>query len=216
MAFKFVHLKGPQKGLKRLCKTWHEILKWYEDQEKDLPYWYSERTNIGHLALAVYQLGGVPIQEFSCRKGKGKENSTGRADLYISMPNGNRSLSLNIEAKHAWCSVTLNGSAILKENLYEAVQDCKNLKEKAWKAHLGAGLVFLTPYAKTMPDHKTAISAQQRSFTNRVIQESKKAKANFIAFHYPTKDRLWKISLKYQSEAWSWCPGIAVIGKLIR
>src|SRR5688572_11664955 len=115
MTFKYVHLKGPKKKpLGRLFETWHEILKWYEEKESDLPYWYSERTNIGHLALAVYDLSGIPVQEFSCRKGKGKEDSAGRADLYISVPNGRGSMSLNIEAKHAWCSVTFSGSAILK------------------------------------------------------------------------------------------------------
>jgi len=68
MAFKYLHYKG--QNLERLFRKWDKILSWYEDELNDLPYWYLERTNIGHLALAVYEMSGIPIQEFTCRKGK--------------------------------------------------------------------------------------------------------------------------------------------------
>lgn len=196
MAFKYDHFKGPK--LELLFKRWHEILSWYEEEEQDLPYWYLERTNIGHLALAVYQLNGIPIQEFSCRKGRGAEDSSGRADLYVSIPNVNgRPISLNIEAKQAWCSIkSTNGSrAILRSKLKEAIDDCKKIREKAWKAKLGCGLLFLTPYAKNMPSDKGDIAGQQRAFSNEVLKESKAAGANFVAFHYPEKN-----AMEYQSQ----------------
>jgi len=135
MALEYLHYKGP--SLKKLFTKWDEILSWYEDEWEDLPYWYLERTNIGHLALAVYQLSGIPLQEFTCRKGKGARNSSGRADLYISVPNGaGRSIDLNIEAKQAWCSISNSAGsmAMLRRGLGNAVSDCRRLKDKAWRA----------------------------------------------------------------------------------
>jgi pentose-5-phosphate-3-epimerase len=64
-----------------------------------------------------------------------------------------------------------------------------------------------------MPSHKDEIAGQQRAFTKAVIKESTAAGANFIAFHYPTKDTLWNISRQYRE--YDWCPGIAIVGKLI-
>lgn len=216
MAFKFVHFKG--RNLEKLFHAWHQILAWYETEEKDLPYWYLERTNVGHLALAVYQLSGIPIQEFSVRKGKKSGGSSGRADLYFSLPNGTGTpWTFNVEAKQAWCSIRFTGRSrsVLKNTLKKAVNDCNALKEEAWEASCGMGLLFLTPYAKCMPDDKATIAEQQRVFTDGVLEESKKAGANFVAFHYPTEDKLWNISRKYKKKPWHWCPGIAVIGKLI-
>lgn len=133
MSLKYYHFNGPR--LERLFTKWDEILSWYEDEWDDLPYWYLERTNIGHLALSVYQLSGIPLQEFTCKKGKGAKSSSGRADLYMSIPNGpTRYIDLNIEAKQVWCSITslATSNAVLQASLEEAVRDCERLKEDAW------------------------------------------------------------------------------------
>lgn len=214
MAFKFFHIRGPQ--LESLFKSWHDILSWYELEEQDLPYWYLERTNIGHLALAVYQRSGIPIQEFSCLKGRGAKNSSGRADLYITLPNkSGPQTRINIEAKQAWCSVKFNdrSRATLNTKLEEAVDDCKKIKEKDWKEKDGMGLLFLIPYAKKMQKNKRDIAQEQCAFTTEVYEASKAAGASFVAFHYPLNTLLLKISRKNRKH--DWCPGIAVVGKLI-
>ncbi len=217
MSFVYVHLNGP--NLEKLFRTWHQILTWYEDETGDFPYWYLERTNIGHLALAVYQLGGVPVQEFSCVKGKGGGDSSGRADLYMSIPTGRRrpkNIEVNIEAKQHWCSVRFNehSRSSLGTSLASAVQDCRNLKDTAWKADLGAGIVFILPYSKSMPSNRAELRKLVKAFTQSVSDESERLGASFLAFHYPSVATLEKISrdsLKYD-----WCPGIAVIGKFIK
>jgi hypothetical protein len=214
MAFKFVQHKGPR--MQKVFEKWDEILSWYEDKMNDFPYWYLERTNIGHLGLAVYQLNGIPTQEFSCQKGKGVKKSAGRADLHISMPRkGGTFIDFNIEAKQAWCSIRFDerSKPILRNALNEAISDCKNLKETAWKAQFRAGIVFLLPYSNAMPKDKTEIGRRLRAFTQSVSDECAREGVDFVTFHYPAMKTLMRIS--QQNAHHGWCPGIAVIGKLV-
>ena len=217
MSFNYAQFNGP--NLEKLFRTWHEILGWYEDETEDFPYWYLERTNIGHLALAVYQRDGIAVQEFSCLKGKEAEDSSGRADLYMKVPMGrgkSRPVELNIEAKQQWCSVAFNANskAALATYLSRAEKDCRNLKDKAWRADLGAGIVFLLPYSKSVPTDRKDIRKQLKQFTVAVSKESKKLGASFAAFHYPALDNLLEISKNFSEHGW--CPGITVIGKFVK
>jgi hypothetical protein len=215
MGLKYYHFKGPH--LENLFQKWDEILSWYEDEWDDLPYWYLERTNIGHLALSVYQLGGIPLQEFTCRKGKGAKNSSGRADLYMSIPNGStRNIDLNIEAKQVWRSITARASSnsVIKAGLGKAVHDCRRLKEAAWRARYGLGVLFLLPYGKSMPANIAEVRRQKRSFSTFVSEQSRMAGANFAAIHFPKISTVVRICGNYGD--YSWCPCIAVIGKLVR
>jgi hypothetical protein len=65
--------------LRRLFRAWHSQLVEYEScLSDDLPYWYSERTNIGVLAAAALRLRGVvALEEYPIRQG----DRAGRADL---------------------------------------------------------------------------------------------------------------------------------------
>jgi len=98
--FRYIALKTPfhERHFRKLFTAWHEILNWYEEDimKDDLPYWYLERTNIGNLALATYQLSGFPLQEFSCVKGRGASRSDGRADLYTILPKRTASRGKNL------------------------------------------------------------------------------------------------------------------------
>jgi hypothetical protein len=213
MALRYYHFKGPK--LEKLFTKWDKILSWYETEWEDLPYWYLERTNVGHLALAVYDLSGIPLQEFTCKKGRGAESSAGRADLYISIPNGSRPIDLNIEAKQVWCSIANRTSQklTLQQGLRKAVRDCKRLKEDAWKARYGVGVLFLLPYGKRMPDDISKIRTQRKLFAQFIAESSKDAGANFAAVHFPAIESLTKICRNVPDYAY--CPGIAVIGKLV-
>lgn len=203
--------------MQRVFEKWDKILSWYEEETGDFPYWYLERTNIGHLGLAVYELSGIPLQEFSCTKGRrGAKKSVGRADLYISVPNkGGKSIDVNIEAKQAWCSIQFSkrSKPVLRKALDAAISDCRHLKDKAWEARFCAAIVFLLPYANAMPKDNAEMARQLRAFTQSVSDECACIGVDFVAFHYPATKILKRISRK--NAQYGWCPGIAVVGKLV-
>lgn len=218
MRFKYVHYKG--RNYRSIFEKWHEILQWYEDAHSDdLPYWYLERTNVGHLALAVYQLNGFPLQEFSCSKGRGALNSVGRADLYISIPGSSstreRGYECNLEAKQVWCSLTLNAQVenLIENKLNEAVRDCRNLTDKYWMTDTGLGLLFVLPYGTVRDYDQLRVRDKLLHFSDDLTSCAKALDASFIALHYADP----KVSIKLcRAGGFEWCPGIAAIGKIAR
>lgn len=220
---KFFFFPYKRKSFHRLFRRWHEILEWYENENKtDLPYWYQERTNIGHLALASYQLNGQPLQEFSVIKGIGSKRSSGRADLYLYVPssryNLGQSINYIIEAKQDWCSPTLESvRKAIKRSINSVMKDTRRLKDKEWKSIRKMGLVFLLPYKKMGTKRITdmqirELNKQLREFTDDIKRVSDEHKADFVAIHY--SDLKKSCSFKF-TKRYLWCPGIVAIGKFL-
>ena len=62
----------------KLQVTWQErVIKYCEDVLDDSPWAYTERANVGMLAAAAWQLGGVALEEFQHPRSEG----AGRCDL---------------------------------------------------------------------------------------------------------------------------------------
>jgi len=64
-----------------------------------------------------------------------------------------------------------------------------------------------------MPKDIAEIRRQRKGFTSLVADESRRLDANFSALHFPAIKTLRKISRN--SMDYDWCPGIAIVGKII-
>ena len=66
-------------------KKWHKVQEEYiEIVETDIPYIYTERTNVGLLAAAFYRSKWVALEEYGVTKNRKDDNPySGRADLYV-------------------------------------------------------------------------------------------------------------------------------------
>jgi hypothetical protein len=226
--FRYVTMRSKKASVfKRLFSEWHEILAWFEKKDPaDLPYWHLERSNVGHLALAAYQINGRPLQEFSMTKGRGADKGLGRADLYICIPKGElgpRALYLSIEAKQRWCFMRAKPDKLknaVKESLQGATSDCKELTDKEWQGCKRLGISFILPYIKTKEQN---IKTKERNiygvseknllrFTDALIEAARASKADFAAIHYAP---LHLSARQRFLEKYDWCPGIAVIGRFL-
>jgi hypothetical protein len=202
-------------GLKGLFEQWHKILAWFEKEDPtDLPYWYLERSNVGHLALAAYEISGRPLQEFSMTKGRGADKWPGRADLYISLPavkNGSGSLDVSIEAKQRWAAIKPKKPGGLKKavkgTLGSAMKDCGRLTDKEWDGCRRLGVAFILPY-KSGRDEVSDESLAD--FTREIVEAARAAEAHFAAIHYAPLSLSEGLREKY-----GWCPGIAAVGKFL-
>ena len=216
--FFYYHFKGP--NLKVLFEEWHGILTWFEKKKylEDLPYWYLERTNIGHLALAAYQLSGFPLQEFSIVKkgkavskvGRKRAPSSGRADLYLYIPKLS-GFNVNIEAKQLWYPLVNASQSTdrIENSLKNAIKDCKDLRGSYGKKKLA--IVFVVAYSTKK------LWEDISYFRNKMKAEGERLKVSFLTFHISpshismSKKRLLKdINNKYY-----WYPCIAVFGKFV-
>lgn len=96
-------MNNDAKTIADLLKEWRKILARYTSQaDMDLPYWHSERANVGFLAAAVWKSGGVAIEEYwTEREKKGKKPVKGWVDLWGKMKKGRE---FSLEAKQLWLS----------------------------------------------------------------------------------------------------------------
>lgn len=198
---------------------WHRVLKYYENRYKDdLPYWHTERTNIGHLALAAYDVGGFPLQEYSTLRRRGAKGP-GRADLYVEFP----FRSFNIEAKQRWPTLDVQNSkgkikravkGKIKRALDLATGAYKKLSKKDKFGKKGLAFVFVVPIKK-LKDVKSAGSDDFKTFQKGMENLEEQLKANFLAIHFAGYNMSLRVS---KHKKWTddyWHPGIAIIGRWI-
>jgi len=214
--FFYFHFRNP--NIRKLFKAWNDILRWYEKDKEDILYWYLERTNIGHLALAAYQLKGYPLQEFSMKKVKGTQKSTGRADLFMYFPKGTLSdaqwYDFNIEAKQIWCSISIGNDQkeMIGKALKKADVDLKKHRDKTSQAKYGMAILFVLPYMKMLDEKKDMKKQLLSKFNKQIKQTAEEMEASFAAVHYADIEVSTELSQKYTKP--DWYPGIAVIGKI--
>ena len=191
----------------------------YEEKDKeDLPYWYLERTNIGHLSLAVRKIKGFPLQEFSIKKGRGTQKSTGRADLYMHFPKGTlaakHEFDFNVEAKQIWCSLSIGVDQrdMIDKALQEADADLRKLNEKSFRAQYGMALLFILPYKRILYEEEGMKKHFLSTFKKQIKQTTEDIGASFVAIHYTDIQISTDLCLQHTKP--EWCPGIAVVGKI--
>ena len=87
--------------LQPLRSTWIEVLERYclHQEWLDTPWMYSERPLVGMLSAAIWQAGGITLEEYSAEKiADNKDEKRGRTDLYFSLNRG----EFICEAKHEY------------------------------------------------------------------------------------------------------------------
>jgi hypothetical protein len=137
-------LPGPLPHFKPILENWCKIVVSWCDRIswEDCPWWYGERASLGLFALAAWEFGTAPIEEYSTEKGKGRARYTGRGDLLI--PIGEKDYI--IEAKQKWISIShrvTKGEIKLDDAILYVCDDVRNSTEFRGKR---AGLVFAVPY----------------------------------------------------------------------
>ena len=130
--------------IKPILAKWIAVQQKYSDQLPDEHSWnYSERASVGFLAAAVWQSGGVALEEWCTEKGAHKDTKRGRCDLFIHRGKH----TFNIEAKHLWMAVT--GNQLKKINRIErlldkAVTEAKRLRCSGGERRLA--ILFVAPF----------------------------------------------------------------------
>ena len=135
---------GPLPHLKPVLENWCKIVVSWCDRNgwEDCPWWYGERSSLGLFALAAWEIGAAPLEEYSTEKGMGKRRYTGRGDLLI--PIGEEDYI--IEAKQKWISIS-NRARKGKDKLRRSIMDAVNGAREATEFRgRRAGLVFAVPY----------------------------------------------------------------------
>ena len=105
----------------------------------DCPYWYPERSHTGLFATAVYECGGVALEEYSDYKMKERKRIKGRVDLWLKLKT-----EFRCEAKCVRLNLggdTRAMAAKASKGLTGAIRDLKNHPDPH-----GLALCFLTPH----------------------------------------------------------------------
>ena len=135
---------GPLQEFGRILDYWCKIVvSWCERNGwEDVPWWYGERSSLGLFALAAWEAGAAPLEEYSTEKGKGKGRWTGRGDLLIPV----KEKDYIIEAKQKWISISKRATKHedkLDSAIQDALQGARDAREFKGRR---AGLVFAVPY----------------------------------------------------------------------
>lgn len=181
-----------------LLKSWHKILKVYEENIRDLPYYYIEPTNIGFLSLAAYRIGAISIEEYSTFRGKGAKRYSGRADLWIQSKGG---ITHDIEGKKDWIALNSKNVATKINSLLKKSKD--NINNLSEKSNCSIALVFLIPYFSKDKE------SDLRPFIKQMLN-IKSHNGDFAAVHF-CDEQIWR-EMEVKGKFY---PGIAVVGKYV-
>ena len=135
---------GPLPDFNRAFKQWFSVMEKYckVGSWDDVPWWYNERPLLSLFAAAVWNSGGIALEEYSISKSHKKERWSGRGDLYVKI----KRKQYVIEAKQVWSPM---GARAQKPNakIEKALFDARHAagETKSWGAKR-LGLVFAVPY----------------------------------------------------------------------
>ena len=113
-------------------KSWHTILQDYVNilsDEKDLPWNYNERPQIGFFAAAIWRLGGAALEEWrTIKRDADSVEGHGRCDLFARLPGVRPDLHMEAKSEMA----RLDGNACVdveksKRFLQSATRDAEAL-----------------------------------------------------------------------------------------
>ena len=144
-------VSGPLPEFRDVFKKWFWVIEKYCEKRcwEDVPWWYNERASLSLFAAAVWNSGGIALEEYSTSKSHRKERWPGRGDIYVSI-NGKEYI---IEAKQVWCSISgraQKSNDKIEKALFEARHAAG--ETKCWGAKR-LGLVFAIPYLSNSQRH---------------------------------------------------------------
>jgi hypothetical protein len=122
---------------------------------EDCMFWYNERTNVSALAGAVWQLGGLALEEYSAEKMAKQSRYSGRRDLFFTW----HDQSYLCEAKCQWLKYRRGAEPKTEDyssSLSEALTDLECSIKGGTDAKHGLALVFIVPYGHKAPIEPTA------------------------------------------------------------
>jgi hypothetical protein len=196
-------LQGPLPNFKPILENWCKIVvSWCERNEwEDVPWWYGERSSLGLFALAAWEVGAAPLEEYSTEKGMGRGRWTGRGDLLISITEKD----YIIEAKQKWISISsraTKGKIKLDDTVLYVRDEVRHSTEFRGKR---AGLVFAVPYLPK--SEKEFIDERIGEFVDMLRNRDDRA----VAWVFPEEARN-----KFLGDDGYLYPGIAVLIRPLR
>ncbi|WP_140943572.1 hypothetical protein [Prosthecodimorpha hirschii] len=186
--------------LEPVLEEWIQCISKYSDRHrgKYAAYYFGERTNVSILNAASWRAGGVAIEEYEIEKGKGKNNYTGRADLYILIQNKH----FSIEAKQCWDNIHLpKRSEFIKNQIENCKSDARNVYDGSQIA-----LIFLVPECTKTRHQEFLIRPQNTIETYINSIEVELNDADFLAWCFPQSNLATEGSDK------NFWPGIVMVG----
>ena len=171
--------------LKPVLDNWIEIVREYSKafQNHDACWWYTERANVGTLAVAAWRTKGwLALEEYSTSK-RGDEagSKNGRCDLYMAKKNHGNSFAF--EAKQAWQTMRSDGISKISGRLIKAREDAGTLKRIEAETRVAA--CFAIPRMPTRHASNN-FDSQIEKWLNHAI---KNVKWDAIAWVFPKESR---------------------------
>jgi hypothetical protein len=207
------------KKLHGLFAKWHALLRdatprLANSKYPDCPFWYGERTQIGWLALALHDIGWLPLQEPYVMR---KKKAAGRTDLWGILGHKKRCLTFDFEAKFANFNISSQHTQTsflsvddINQKLRRAVRQVRN-KHKDHLGDVGVGLVFALLYTRR-GTKKLQMKNELNSFKKLVtnIKSMAQSKLDFIALYVTYHRHVKRVQELYGYEP---CPGVVVFGR---
>ena len=209
-----------------LPRGWTEFLEaWFEvmtrfisassvSRSADIPYWYNERSNAGHLAAAAWSLGGIAIQEFTVERGEeGRDELTRKArtgwcDLWIYVPT--LGLEYDIEAKFQWLYSLKGGQTACEKLVGQAVDQIRDYAPEKKRPCDSMAVCFLPVCNKSKSEAEATLDELEAWFATDYARSDNllaiyKAPLGVAVDHVYSQD-----GVRY------FYPGVALYGQLVR
>lgn len=148
-------------GLRVILHQWIDNIntyceKFHDGKKGDAPYWYNERATLSTLAGAVWQVGGLALEEYQEKK----KHGLGRVDLWFQW----RNVDYIAEVKQLWFRLdetTFENNLIdrVKERLKHATRDVQKVPKN--QSH-PLGIVFIVPSLKKNYDKQLIKKFQKK------------------------------------------------------
>jgi hypothetical protein len=166
----------------------------------DAPWWYNERASLSVFAGAIWQCGGVALEEFSeekhfaARRGARRKPYTGRCDIFFEM--GYKEFVA--EAKFGWSGATSKNWDIAPQ-ITDLLDDARKATGRlAPNGQCRLAIVFVAPYFT--PKFK----GDEVPMMHRWIEKIREVRCSSKAWVFPKASR-W---LKWRGDRYF--PGAAV------
>ena len=152
------------------------LTKW---NNKDCPWFYGERSNIGILAASVWKVGGIALEEYnfdkSMKDGRRKQKYIGRNDLYFKI-GGKHYIA---EAKHfAMQYPRKNYEQLMKARFNAALEDAR-LVDISNCTCTRLGILFVVP--RIRHSHKEHFY----DYLEKIKKEASALRHDAIAWTFP-------------------------------
>jgi len=187
------------KWARPVLEQWLRVHRDYMEETgfSDSLYWYTERTNIGALAGAVWRCGGYAVEEYGALKGKDADESNGRVDLFFMLSD----YEVVVEAKQCWIYLSKNNRRDFHLDISKAIEvalsDIRRTQDSLNHKY-AIGIVFFPTYAKDLEESRESMG--------RFLDAIKSTDCSFYALLQNTSgDSLISVNDEH-------CDAIAMVG----